>query len=114
MQPLDADSHGLKRFAKLAIVTAVVLILALFTGFVALHAAKEGSWIVDAAKTHFAAVIGLPFVALMAAFIVATFEISFGRIEFEGLGFRFRGASGPIVLWVLCYLAIALTVKILW
>jgi hypothetical protein len=37
-----------------------------------------------------------------------------GKLEFEALGFKFRGASGPVVLWVLCYFAITLSIKLLW
>lgn len=37
-----------------------------------------------------------------------------GTIAFEGLGFKFRGASGPVVLWVFGYLAIVGSIKLLW
>jgi hypothetical protein len=35
-------------------------------------------------------------------------------IEFEAAGFKFRGASGPVVLWIFCYLAIVTSIKLLW
>ena len=54
---------------------------------------------------HFAAVVGLPGAAVAALFIVMLLEQTQGTIEFEGLGFKFRGASGPVALWVFCYLA---------
>lgn len=63
---------------------------------------------------HFPAAIGLPSGALAALFIVVFLENSSGPIEFEGLGFKFKGASGPIVLWVFCFLAIAGAIKLLW
>ncbi|WP_341678432.1 hypothetical protein [Niveibacterium sp. SC-1] len=31
-----------------------------------------------------------------------------------GLRFRFEGTSGQVVLWVLCFMAIAAAVKLLW
>src|SRR5947209_2792660 len=55
---------------------------------------------------HFPATIGLPFAAAAAFIIIALFRSTEGRIEFGGLGFKFEGASGPIVMWVLCFLAI--------
>lgn len=66
------------------------------------------------ALDHFAATVGLPSAALAALCIVIFLESTGGAIEFEGLGFKFRGASGPIVLWVFCFLAIAGAIKLLW
>lgn len=66
------------------------------------------------ALEHFPATIGLPSAAIAALFIVVFLESSSGPIQFEGLGFKFRGASGPIVLWVFCFLAIAGAIKLVW
>lgn len=66
------------------------------------------------ALEHFAATIGLPCAGLAALCIVVALENTSGPIEFEGLGFKFKGASGPIVLWVFCFMAIAGAIKILW
>jgi hypothetical protein len=53
------------------------------------------------ALEHMPATIGLPSAALAALCIVIVLENTSGPIEFEGLGFRFKGASGPVVLWCL-------------
>jgi hypothetical protein len=66
------------------------------------------------ALNHFAATVGLPSAALAGLCIVIFLESASGPIEFEGLGFKFKGASGPIVLWVFCILAIAAAIKLLW
>jgi hypothetical protein len=71
-------------------------------------------WLVEIAREHFAATVGLPAAALVALCIVYFLEHTGGPIEFEGLGFKFRGASGPIVLWVLCFLAITAGIRLLW
>jgi len=63
---------------------------------------------------HFPAVVGLPCAALTSVGLVITLESTSGSIEFEGLGFKFRGASGPIVLWCMCFLGIAGAIKLLW
>ena len=63
---------------------------------------------------HFAAVIGLPMSALLAAFIVSGLHYAEGTIKFEGLGMKFEGASGQIILWIVCFLSIAVTIKLLW
>jgi hypothetical protein len=75
---------------------------------------SEDQWMVNQAKEHFAAVVGLPTAALAALFVVAIFEATTGPIEFEGLGFKFRGASGPIIFWVICFLATSGSIKLLW
>lgn len=57
------------------------------------------------------AVYGNPIIILLigvfvAFFVVITLEVSAGKIEFSGLGFSFKGASGPIVLWIAVFVAI--------
>jgi hypothetical protein len=63
---------------------------------------------------HFLAVTGLPVSAFGATLVVATFRVTAGPIEFKALGFEFSGASGPVVLWVLCFLASVAAVRVLW
>ena len=65
-------------------------------------------------KEHFQALVGLPAAAFAATFIILIFKISEGPIEFSGLGFQFKGASGQVVLWVFCFLAIVGSIKLLW
>jgi len=72
-----------------------------------------GAWD-QVARRHFAAVIGLPSAALAALFIVLVLRTVAGPIELKIPGFEFRGASGPIVMWILCFLAIALAISWLW
>ena len=71
---------------------------------------NEG-WVKEVITEHFAATIGLPLSAIGAFLLVTVLQISAGKIEFEALGFKFRGASGPAVLWVLCFLAIATAIN---
>ena len=52
--------------------------------------------------------------AISAFCLVALLEISRGPIEFEVMVFKFKGASGPVVLWVFCFLAIIFAVNLLW
>jgi len=65
-------------------------------------------------RNHFAATVGLPFAAVISLLIILVLRETTGKLEFEAIGFKFRGASGPVVLWVLCYLAITLSIKLLW
>ena len=65
-------------------------------------------------KEHFQALVGLPAAAFASTFIILILKITEGPIEFSGLGFNFKGASGQVVLWVFCYLAIVGSIKLLW
>lgn len=71
-------------------------------------------WVEEIAKQHFAAAIGLPCAALAALLLVTILEINAGRIEFKAYGLEFKGAAGPIVMWVLCFIAIAGAIRLLW
>lgn len=65
-------------------------------------------------EQHAAAMIGVPWAGGAAFVVVLVLRASFGAMEFSFLGFTFKGASGPIVLWVLCFLAEILAIKTLW
>ncbi|HDH1436278.1 hypothetical protein [Klebsiella variicola] len=60
------------------------------------------------------AIIGLPSAALASLWVVVFLENTSGPIEFEVLGVKFKGAAGPIVLWILSMLAISISIKLLW
>jgi hypothetical protein len=72
-------------------------------------------WVTDLLQKHFAATAGLPCIAALSFLIVITFEARFDAIEMEFFGIvKFKGASGPIILWVLCVLTLASCVRMLW
>ena len=53
--------------------------------------------------------------AAIAAFsIVTLLKVTYGPIEFEALGFKFRGAAVPIILWIFCFLTGVAAVRLLW
>ena len=87
---------------------------AVFLSFLVYHSWGSESWIVDIVKEHFQATVGLPLAAIAAICIVFLFKFVAGAIEFEGLGFKFKGASAPVILWVLCFLAIVGGIRVLW
>jgi hypothetical protein len=65
-------------------------------------------------RDHFLAFTGAPMEAISATLVIAVFQTTAGNIEFSGLGFEFRGASGPTVLWIVCFLAIVGGLRLLW
>lgn len=78
------------------------------------YAMIHEEWVEDLAKEHFAATVGLPCAALAALLLVTIFEISAGRIEFKAFQLEFKGAAGPIAMWVFCFLAISAAIRVLW
>ncbi|MCZ4311875.1 hypothetical protein O4H66_00520 [Comamonadaceae bacterium G21597-S1] len=65
-------------------------------------------------QDHFAAIVGLPVAAIFSAFLVVVLQQTSGPVRFEGLGFKFEGTSGQVVLWVFCFLAITVAIRLLW
>jgi predicted membrane protein len=63
---------------------------------------------------HFAAVVLGPASATAAFVVVTAFRQTEGPIKFKGLGFEFEGAAGPVVLWVVCFLATVAGIKLIW
>jgi hypothetical protein len=76
---------------------------------------ENDGWVSAVIQKHFAAIVGLPAAAALAFLIVITFEARFDAIEMEFFGIvKFKGASGPIVLWVFCFLTMACCIRMLW
>ena len=66
-------------------------------------------------KDHFRALFGVPAAIGSALVLVIILQAAVGPIEFKApFQFEFKGASGPLVLWVLCFLAIAAAFWQLW
>jgi len=103
----------LRVLSRWAVLGAAVVFGATFFTF-AVYAMVREHWVEEIAKEHFAATIGLPSAALGSLLLVTILEISAGQIELKGFGVEFKGAAGPIIMWVLCFLAIAAAIKLLW
>jgi hypothetical protein len=59
-------------------------------------------------------IIGIPMAAVSAFCVVWVLQATSGRIEFEIGPIKFRGASGPVVLWVLAFMVFVSAIKLLW
>jgi hypothetical protein len=70
--------------------------------------------LVAVTRDHAAAMLGVPWAGGAAFIIVLVLRSSFGRVEYKVLSMEFKGASGPIVLWVFCFLAEVLGIRTLW
>ncbi len=115
---INVEDHAERKlFRRIVAILALVgatLVGGVFLFFLARDIANAEPWMMELLRAHPAAVLGLPMAALAALCIVLFLEAKSGRIEFEGFGFKFRGASGEIILWVICLLAITASIKLLW
>lgn len=98
--------------SRILVIGSLVIVCLLFLGLLAVQFGK-GYWLAISLN-HFPAVLGLPGAAVAAMVVVIVLRNVEGPIEFQGLGFKFKGASGPVVLWVFCFLAIAGAIRLLW
>lgn len=105
----ERTKHYLVTYIVVVFMFASCLLFGLYTyyGF------SSGVW-QKKFDEHFLALVGMPFCALFALVVITLFRATYGDIEFEALGFRFKGASGPIVLWCMALMALVLGAKILW
>lgn len=63
---------------------------------------------------HFPVLVVLPFVGVAAFIVVFLFRQTAGPIELEAFSIKFKGAAGPIILWILCFAALVSAVHVLW
>lgn len=91
-----------------AIVLGVMYIFWLFWSF------NNDIIFVEIMYRHLAMVLGVPGSVIAAFVLVTVLEQVSGQIKFEGLGFKFEGASGPIIMWVIVFCALIGGIKLLW
>jgi hypothetical protein len=99
--------------AWIAAVGSVLLMTLIFSLMVVFYA-NHLEIVQDVAKTHFRGIVGPPMSAMTALAVVTFLRVTSGSLEFKAFGFEFKGASGPVVLWVLAFLACAAGITALW
>lgn len=68
----------------------------------------------DILTKHVSAIYGLQIAAAVAFAIVIFLRQVDGPVEFKALGFEFKGAAGQVIMWVICFLAITVAIKLCW
>ena len=77
--------------------------------------ALPDSWLLQMIQAQPAGTLGLAMGAISAFSVVAVLDV-FARdpIEIRFFQFELKGAAGPVVLWVVCFLAFIAATKVLW
>ena len=101
---------GWLRVFVLVSLTVVLLLSPLYV-LIFLH--DRGDMVI-LARDHSAAVFGVPWAGGASLVVVMLFRSSFGDIRLKILGQVFQGASGPIIMWVICFFAEVFAIGYLW
>jgi hypothetical protein len=109
----ERERRALRIVVVLLTLAGITFVGGIFLYYLGSDIANAQPWMMDVFRKHAAAIFGLPTGALASLGIVLLLEVKSGRIEFEVLGFKFRGASGEIILWVICFMAIITAIKLL-
>jgi|ERR1043166_5010752 hypothetical protein len=113
----EADA-GFRRWISRICVVGILLWTGFFFALIIYQSvggeALPKNWFLQMVQQHPASTIGIGISAISAFFIVAVLELTAGAVQFEAMGFKFQGAAGQIVLWVLCFLAIVFATWLLW
>jgi hypothetical protein len=106
------EQYRLRRATFWFAVAAVLASVAIFAVTILIIIVRIQPW--PLVEAHFPAMIGLPGAAVVAFVLVVFLRQTEGPIEFEGLGFKIKGAAGQVIMWVICFLAITGAIKLLW
>jgi len=93
--------------------TLIVILTIIIFWIIVKRGFEDKVWL-PIAMQHFPSIVGLPMAAIASLMVVMLLKYTSGPIEFEILSLKFKGASGQIVFWILCFLSIVLAIKILW
>jgi hypothetical protein len=108
--PFILSDTKLRRLVSWFAVGGISVLSACTFGFMGYEAIfgrpSPENWFLRLVEMHYAALLGGPAAAATAFYVVTLLKVTSGPIEFEALGVKFHGASGPIVLWIFCFGAV--------
>jgi hypothetical protein len=107
------NSAGVEKGARWIAVTAALIVAVVLIALLWSVVRNFNEW-PETLRDHFATILGLPIAMSVAYVIVFFLRQADGPIEFEGLSFKFKGASGQVAMWVLCFLAIVGAIRLCW
>ena len=106
-------SAPLKTSLTIVMVATGLLVMVIIMSL-AVWTAVERGILADMIREHFAALFLVPISYVASLIPVLILNTTAGPIQFTVPGFQFRGAAGPLIFWVICFLAIASAFKMLW
>jgi hypothetical protein len=101
------------RWVRVLITLLLTILLVVAPIFIVVNLALTGA-LVRISEEPARAMLGVPWAGGAALIVVLILRTAFGAVEFKILGVEFRGASGPIIMFLLCFLAETLAIQLLW
>ncbi len=95
------------------VATLITVLTVIIFGIMVVRGYNDKIWL-PIAMQHFPSIVGLPMAAIASLLVVMLLKYTSGPIEFEILSLKFKGASGQIIFWILCFLSIVLAIRLLW
>jgi hypothetical protein len=106
LPPDESSKEGAERKVGLVLASLLISFQIVFSGIVFYVMLRIPGLFETVLREHFVGIFGSTMSVMTAMVIVVVFRVAAGPIEFETpFGFKFKGASGPVVLWILTYLA---------
>lgn len=68
----------------------------------------------DQIVDHYAVFLTIPCAGFAALILVVILDQTYGAIKLSIFELKFEGASGQIIFWILIYLSIVSSIKMLW
>lgn len=106
------------RRVMLLILTGTILLALYGLIFVVIQTIWPGdpssNWLLSILRQQYAATIGVPLCAVAAICIVLLLETTAGPIEIESPWVKFKGATVPVIIWILTFLALTFALGHLW
>jgi hypothetical protein len=113
-----AFNSTLRKYAAIAVFVGVGVLAVMFIVFITVHlfwkTSASDSWLLQIINAQFPGMIAVPLSALASLCVVLALKASAGPIEFEAVGFKFSGASGPLAFWVVIFIEFIWAVHYLW
>jgi hypothetical protein len=98
----------------LALVIAFLVCAVVFASLLWGFFTPVGGWRDEAIRLHYVSIVGLPASAGTAFVIVSVFRQIAGPIKIKVWNLEIEGAGGPVLLWVVCFLAITFAIWLTW
>jgi hypothetical protein len=104
-------SNGQQGLLFLSPILSMVLLLPLWLPVFRL---KDEKFFESLVKEHALALVGLPAAVALSFLVVLIYDRTVGHIELSIGPLKFKGAAGPIILWIASFLAIVGSLRLLW
>jgi hypothetical protein len=113
------EVRRVRTLATWGVIVGTTLWTAFFFGYVIVGAlfptTVPPSWFLSLLTLHPGGILGVAIAAISAFSVVAVLDVmAHDPLEIKVLGVELKGAAGPVVLWVVCFLVIVLGSYVLW